>query len=140
MNKKIIISIISLIIIFIVFFGIWKFAKTKEEEKNTDIVENTIELSYMVADDCLNEWNDYNETNSKETISQVQKDDKHYLLRSVNGYINIYYLNVKEQTETLYKETDIAVNYLSPEDMDDLEMGIEVVGNEELNKILEDFE
>ena len=140
MNKKIIISIISLIIIFIVFFGIWKLAKTKEEEKNTDIVENTIELSYMVADDCLNEWNDYNETNSKETISQVQKDDKHYLLRSVNGYINIYYLNVKEQTETLYKETDIAVNYLSPEDMDDLEMGIEVVGNEELNKILEDFE
>lgn len=139
MNKKIIISIISLIVISIIFFCIWKFAPKKEEE-NTNIVENAVELSYIVADECINEWDDYNGAKSKETNSQAQKDDRHYLLKSVNGYINIYYLNVQEQTETLYKETDIAVNYLSPEDIDDLEMGIEVVGNEELNKILEDFE
>lgn len=140
MNKKIIISIISLIIIFGIFFCIWKFAGTKKEEENTNIVENSVKVSDKVTDECINEWNDYNEVKSEEASSSIKEDDKHYLLKSVNGYINIYYLNAQEQTETLYKETDIAVNYLSPEDIDDLEMGIEVVGNEELNKILEDFE
>ena len=42
--------------------------------------------------------------------------------------------------EYLYKKTDISTEYLSQEDLDDLSGGIEVVGLEELNKILEDFE
>jgi hypothetical protein len=61
------------------------------------------------------------------------------LLESVDGYIFVYYLN-DENEKYLYKRTTISVDYLSQEDIDDLEVGIEVVGSEDLNKMLEDFE
>ena len=67
------------------------------------------------------------------------EETTHFLLKSENGYIYIYYLSENNE-EILYKKTTISVDYLSPEDIDDLEAGIEVVGIETLNKMLEDFE
>ena len=46
----------------------------------------------------------------------------------------------ENNNEYLYKKTDISTDYLSEEDINDLKVGIEVVGLEELNKMLEDFD
>ncbi len=65
--------------------------------------------------------------------------DEHYIIRESDGYISINCKN--ESGEYIFKGlTDISVQYLSEEDLQKLEQGIEVVGRENLNKFLEDFE
>ena len=80
---------------------------------------------------------------SKDKIVLYQEVDgscgEHYMLRDVNGRINIYKLD-ENGNETLLEETDIATRYLTETDMIDMENGLIVYGKESLNKLLEDFE
>lgn len=64
---------------------------------------------------------------------------EHYLLTEEEGKILIYSLD-EEDNKTLKEETDIAYEYLPETDKILLQSGIYVYGNEELNKIKEDFE
>lgn len=65
--------------------------------------------------------------------------DEHYILRESDGFISI---NCKNNIgEYIFKGlTDISVQYLPEEDLEKLQKGIEIVGRENLNKFLEDFE
>lgn len=65
--------------------------------------------------------------------------DEHYILRESDGFISI---NCKNNVgEYIFKGlTDISVQYLPQEDLEKLQKGIEIVGRENLNKFLEDFE
>lgn len=64
---------------------------------------------------------------------------EHYILRESDGYISISCVN--DIGEYIFKGlTDISVQYLTEEDLKGLEKGIEIVGKENLNKFLEDFE
>ena len=60
-------------------------------------------------------------------------------INAENDYINVYYINEKNE-KILYKKTEISTEYLSKEDVEKLEEGIDIYGIEELNKLLEDFE
>ncbi|MBR3162684.1 MAG: type II secretion system protein [Clostridia bacterium] len=64
---------------------------------------------------------------------------EHYMLRDVEGKINIYKLD-DDGNEELINETDIATEYLTQTDMIDIENGLIVYGKENLNQLLEDFE
>ena len=65
--------------------------------------------------------------------------DEHYIIRESDGYISISVKN--DIGEYIFKGlTDIPVQYLAEEDLAKLEQGIEVIGRENLNKFLEDFE
>ena len=64
---------------------------------------------------------------------------EHYMLRDVEGKINIYKLD-EEGNETLLNETDIATEYLTETDMINMDNGLIVYGKENLNQLLEDFE
>lgn len=65
--------------------------------------------------------------------------DEHYVLRESDGFISI---NCKNDIgEYIFKGlTDISVQYLPEEDLSKLQKGIEIVGRENLNKFLEDYE
>lgn len=64
---------------------------------------------------------------------------EHYILRESDGFISISCKN--DSGEYIFKGlTDIAVQYLPQEDLNQLERGIEIVGRENLNKYLENFE
>lgn len=80
---------------------------------------------------------------SKDKIVLYQELDgecgEHYMLRDVDGKINIYKLD-ENGNETLINETDIATEYLTETDMINMENGLIVYGKENLNKLLEDFE
>lgn len=147
MDKKITISIISLAIVIALFALIWNLVSKKNESNdinsgenlNIDESQNIMNISAFepVTDDCITEAEILNAI--EEASNNLSDDNTRYLIQSVNGYIFVYYLN-DENEKYLYKRTTIAVDYLSQEDMDDLEVGIEVVGIEKLNKMLEDFE
>ena len=64
---------------------------------------------------------------------------EHYMLRDVEGKINIYKLD-ENGNEKLQEETDISTEYLTETDMIDMNNGLIVYGKENLNKLLEDFE
>lgn len=64
--------------------------------------------------------------------------DEHYLLRAKNGIVVVYKYD-RNGKETEYKKTNIGIEYLPEADQDELENGIEVVGDSELNSRLEDY-
>lgn len=64
---------------------------------------------------------------------------EHYVLREENGNVVIYKVD-ERKSETLYKNTDIATEYLTDEDKQKLKSGIFVYSKEELNSAIEDFE
>ena len=123
-------------------------SSNKNKSKNLDEAKSKLYENVQnreeetVSDECINEWEDYAQylnEEVKETGSDIGEDDTRYLLKNEDNYIDVYYLD-ENNDEYLYKKTDISTEYLSQEDLDDLNSGIEVVGLEELNKILEDFE
>lgn len=143
MWKKIILSII---IILILTFGIKIFYKTRNNstpKENVNVTENITEISSKyVTDDCIDEWEDYAnsvQAEIEETAQRMGDENKHYIVNAENDYINVYYINEKNE-KILYKKTEISTEYLSTEDVEKLEEGIDIYGIEELNKLLEDFE
>ena len=144
MCKKIFLSIVlvSVLIVGIQLFNISKNKKNEEENVN-NIVQNETELSgRYVTDECLNEWSDYS-SRVQEELQEASKilndENRHYILRGNDSVINVYYINENNE-EILYKVTDISIKYLGEEDIRELEKGIDVVGIQEVNKLLEDFE
>ena len=143
MWKKILLSI-GLIILLIVGIEIFNISNSKENKaENTNIVQNETEISSQyVTDDCVNEWEDYSKTvqeEIKETGQNLNDENKQYILRENDGFINVYYINEKGE-EILYRVTDISTSYLGEEDIKELKEGIEVTGLQNLNQLLEDFE
>ena len=151
MNKKVLIWLTIVVFAIIAGFIIYKIVNKNEEKAElNENTKNMVEISAedlnesedAVTDECLDEWDDYNEYMSKrveEASNNIAEESTHYLLKDVYGYIEVYYLDEKNN-EYLYKKTDISTEYLSEEDIDDLQVGIEVEGIEALNKMLEDFE
>ena len=150
MNKKNFIFGIIIVLVIIMGFITYKIINLQQKELGlNETTKNIVEISELaeqnedtVTDECLDEWDDYNEYMSErieQASNNVSEKETHYLLKDVYGYIEIYYID-ENNNEYLYKKTDISTDYLTEEDRDDLQVGIEVVGIEELNKMLEDFE
>ena len=150
MNKKGLIWVISIIFAIIIGFVTYRIVNRPEEKiGQNETTKNLVEISETseiteeaVTDECLDEWDDYNEYMSdrvEDASNNIAEESTHYLLKDVYGHIEVYYLD-ENNNEYLYKKTDISTEYLSEEDIDDLQVGIEVVGIEALNKMLEDFE
>lgn len=65
--------------------------------------------------------------------------DEHYLIKEHNGYIAIYTIDSFGK-ETLKETTEIVTTYLPQTDIKQLKEGIKVLGQENLNATLEDYE
>ncbi|MCI8641610.1 MAG: hypothetical protein HFJ59_07080 [Clostridia bacterium] len=64
---------------------------------------------------------------------------EHYILRENDGKIAIYKMN-ENNTEVLFEQTEIAIDYLTEADKIELKDGIHINGKERLNQLIEDFE
>lgn len=65
--------------------------------------------------------------------------DEHYLIKSNNGFIEIYSINDNGKQE-LKKKTDISTQYLPEEDVKLLQQGIKANSSAELEQIISDYE
>ena len=144
MWKKVLISVILIMIIII---GMRAFYTNNQSKKNESDVENFVNnveeiSSEYVTDECLNEWRDYSLTiqdELKEASQNLNDENRTYIVKAEDNYIKIYYLNNNNE-EILYRVTDIAVQYLGENDVEELKQGIRVVGLQKLNQLIEDFE
>lgn len=111
--------------------------KTKRESAPREIVN----LNKEKVKEYYKDWNLDEFSANEIKLSRNNKGicDEHYVIRESNGYISISVKN--DIGEYIFKGlTDIPVQYLTEDDIAKLEQGIEVVGRENLNKFLEDFE
>lgn len=65
--------------------------------------------------------------------------DEHYILKEKDGYICIFKVD-ETNKETLLKTTEISTQYLTEKDLEEIQNGIIIYTEKELNKIIEDFE
>ena len=139
--------LISAILIMIIIIGMRAFYTNNQSKKNESDVENFVNnveevSSEYVTDECLNEWRDYSLTiqdELKEASQNLNDENRTYIVKAEDNYIKIYYLNNNNE-EILYRVTDIAVQYLGENDVEELKQGIRVVGLQKLNQLIEDFE
>ena len=72
-------------------------------------------------------------------LEEIDADcNQHYLLRASNGVVVVYKYD-KSGVLTVYQQTNIGTEYLTEADRQELEIGIEIVGNGELSSRLEDY-
>lgn len=144
MWKKVLISAIFIMIIII---GMRAVYTNNQSNKNENDVENLVSQeeeisSEYVTDECSNEWRDYSLTvqeELKEASQNLNDENKTYIVKAEDNYIKVYYINNKNE-EILYRVTDISIQYLGQNDVEELKQGIKVVGLQELNQLIEDFE
>lgn len=79
---------------------------------------------------------------SDEIILYKEIDDEcgeHYVVKTLDGNIAIYKIN-NENNLDLIEKTEISIKYLPQIDVENLERGVSLVGKEELNAYIENFE
>ena len=139
--------LISAILIMIMIIGMRAIYTNNQSNKNENDVENFVSQeeeisSEYVTDECSNEWRDYSLTvqeELKEASQNLNDENKTYIVKAEDNYIKVYYINNKNE-EILYRVTDISTQYLGQNDVEELKQGIKVVGLQELNQLIEDFE
>lgn len=67
------------------------------------------------------------------------KCNEEFILKDVDGKIVIYKLD-ENNNEIEYEKTQISTDYLTDTDKININKGLNVIGVEELNKVIEDFE
>lgn len=116
-----------------------------EEEKIED-KSNVINLKKEELAKIYTGWNITN-FSSDEVELEREVDGicgEHYIITEENGFVVVYKKSVNETTGKVGKEefitTDISVEYLPQEDLDNIKSGEEIYGKENLNRFLEDYE
>ncbi len=113
-----------------------------KQEDSIGFIKNETNLSKFVTDECIDEWEDYSlsvQEELRQASNILTDENRTYILKAENGYINLYYLNEKNE-KILYKVTEISTKFLEKEDVSKLKAGIEVTGLQNANQLLEDFE
>lgn len=107
----------------------------------TELPLEIINLKKEEVERVYNDWK-VEEFSEKEIIISKEFDelcDEHFIIKLDNGFVKIYN-KIDENNIKLYKETEIAKEYLTQDDIQKLEIGILVYGRGQLNSIIEDFE
>ena len=111
-------------------------------QKNVDITEEMVNKNKEEFQIEYIGW-EIQKFTSKEVVVYKEFQDfcnEHYLLKDVDGYINVYKLDKYGQEKELVNKTEIETAYLSELDLENLQKGIVVYSRTELSKKLEDFE
>ena len=102
------------------------------------------ELVNCTEDEIKSKYNKYTVEKyaSNELVLYQQKDGEcgeHFLVKDTDGKVTIYVIDENGE-ERLYETTEIAVDYLTQTDKANMVNGIKVIGKQELNQLIEDFE
>ncbi len=116
---------------------------TEQEQADKSYVVN------LTKDELLDVYPDWRIITFSEDDVELEKDvdgicGEHYLVTEENGLIVVYKRKIDTENGQIGKEeymtTDISVEYLPEEDLNNLIEGEEIYSREALNKFLEDYE
>ena len=109
-----------------------------------DIKEIPEDWINMTEEQILEQYPDWtleSFTNNQIIVSQEKEGycGEHYVIRTHDDVIGIYTLD-ENGKETLKEDTDIPIMYLTEEDLEILNKGIQAIGENQLHQVLEDYE
>lgn len=147
--KKILVSTIIAIFIFLLIFA-WVLVYNRKDVNIAKQENSNTKVAEIIEDDCTEEY-EYEQKVGSLTVSsnlgnntKLEKEnngnsEEKFVLRNKGGVIVIYKINEKNEEEE-YEKTDISIDYLAEEDKNNINNGLKIIGKEELNKRIEDFE
>lgn len=65
---------------------------------------------------------------------------EHFLVKDIDGFVTVYSMDNENQIKERVKITDIETAYLPETDQENLKDGMKVYSEQQLNKLIEDFE
>lgn len=106
-----------------------------------EIPEDWINMTEEEIIEKYPDWTLESFTNNQIIVSQEKEGycGEHYVIRTHDDVIGIYTLD-ENGKETLKEDTDIPTMYLTEEDLEILNKGIQAIGENQLHQILEDYE
>lgn len=125
------------IIIFNKYYKKCDHTSVTRENVTNEMVNLTVE-EFM---DLYSDWTLKSFT-SDEIILYKEIDDEcgeHYVVKTLDNNIAIYKINNENKLD-LIEKTEISIKYLPQIDVENLERGVSLVGKEELNAYIENFE
>lgn len=110
-------------------------------EKEFSVPEDIINMNRKQVEKYYFGWNVDSFSKSEIIVSKenIGLCDEHYIVKDINGLINVYSVDEKSNEELVYS-TEIETKYLPRDDAEKLERGITIVGRENLSALLEDYE
>ena len=116
-----------------------------EEEKVED-KSNVVNLKREELEKLYTGWNITNFSLDEVVLERKVYGicGEHYIVSEENGLVVVYKKSINDEIGEIGREeyitTDISVEYLPQEDLDNIRSGEEIYGRENLNKFLEDYE
>lgn len=113
----------------------------KIERKITDI-NAYINMTKEKFQKAFPDW-EIKEFNANNVVLYKEENDfcnEHFLVKDEEGYVEIYTIDNDNNILELLDKTDIATKYLAKPDQDNLKKGMIIYTQENLNKLIEDFE
>lgn len=118
--NKIIVTIISIVVIFFAVFVGVKVYNRQQQNQNTNQVKNTTEISEVIIDECTEEWEEMSTTNELDTQANTQEQIKLSPNCSVTfkthyqecGHVSNQYTNIPKE---LVNKTELEVQQKYPE-------------------------
>lgn len=106
-----------------------------------EIPEEWINWTEEQVKEEYKDWKIESITNNEIIVSQEKEGycGMHYVVREHGDVLGIYTTDETGQ-ETWKEDTDIAVRYLTEEDLSKVQEGIKAIGDDQLHSVLEDFE
>lgn len=110
-------------------------------EKYMEVPKELVNLNKNELNEKYKDWNILNFSTTNIELEKTENDscDEHFILRNRDGYMTIFKKS-DNGNETEYEKTGIATEYLSANDKENLEKGIEVNGLKNLSQLIEDYE
>ncbi len=100
-----------------------------------------VNLSKSELQNMYPDWKIEEFTSNNIVLSKKIKDycEDHYVLKLDNENVDVFHIANNEELE-FFKSTDISTEYLTSDDINNLQKGIYVYGISNLNSAIEDFE
>lgn len=106
-----------------------------------EIPEEWINMTEEQIKEQYPDWTLESFTSNQIIVSQEKEGycGQHYIVRENNGVLAIYTVD-ENGNETWKEDTEISTMYLTEEDLEIVNKGIEAIGDDQLHTVLEDFE
>lgn len=109
-----------------------------------EVIDIPEDLINKTQDDVMNKYSDWKLEGYSPKEIVIYKEfqgicNEHYVIKERNGVIGIYTEN-NEGIQEWQEDTEISTQYLPEEDLEQLKVGIKIVGKNNLYSFLEDYE
>lgn len=109
-----------------------------------EVIDIPEDLINKTQDDVMNKYSDWKLEGYSPKEIVIYKEfqgicNEHYVIKEHNGVIGIYTEN-NEGIQEWQEDTEISTQYLPEEDLEQLKVGIKIVGKNNLYSFLEDYE